>query len=96
MPRYTGCTVYTLGQLKIDMSFVQAATHDHRSRRIVEHSVSVASQLGMSTVVEGVDSEAGLDLMTNLGCNAAQGYFIARPMPASEVTAWLSQRQPAP
>ena len=74
----------------------KAAAHDNRSRRIVEHSVSVVSQLGMSTVVEGVDSEAGLDLMTNLGCNAAQGYFIARPMPASEVTAWLSRRQPAP
>ena len=83
-------------QLKIDKSFVQAATQDDRSRRIIEHSVSLASQLGMSTVAEGVDSEAGLELMTRLGCNAAQGYFIARPMPAAEVTAWLAQHPPAP
>ena len=83
-------------QLKIDKSFVQAAIQDDRSRRIIEHSVSLASQLGMSTVAEGVDSEAGLELMTRLGCNAAQGYFIARPMPATAVTAWLTRHPSAP
>jgi EAL domain-containing protein (putative c-di-GMP-specific phosphodiesterase class I) len=79
-------------QLKIDRWFVQEASRDDRSRRIIEHSLNLASQLGLSTVAEGVDSEAGLELMTRLGCDTAQGYFIARPMPAADVTRWIDAR----
>jgi len=82
-------------QLKIDQWFVQAATRDLRSRRIIEHSLGLAAHLGMSTVAEGVDSEAGLKLMASLGCDAAQGHFIARPMEARDATAWLAEHPPA-
>ena len=82
-------------QLKIDKWFVQTATWDERSRRIIEHSLSLALQLGLSTIAEGVDSGTGLELMTDLGCDSAQGYFIARPMPAAEVPGWLALHQSA-
>lgn len=82
-------------QLKIDQWFVQAATRDDRSCRIVEYSLRLASQFGMSTVAEGVDSAASMDLMTSLGCDAAQGHFIARPMSSRDAARWLDEHHSA-
>jgi EAL domain-containing protein (putative c-di-GMP-specific phosphodiesterase class I) len=46
----------------------------------------------MRTVAEGVETAGQLDMVARLGCTFAQGFHIARPMPAHELTAWLSAR----
>ena len=76
-------------ELKLDKQFVQSAIHDARSRAILESSVGLASELKMSTVAEGVETDAMLEMVTGLGCHVAQGYLLGRPMPAEEIARWL-------
>ena len=48
----------------------------------------MARQLGMKSVAEGVEDHADWDFMRMLGCDVAQGYLIARPMPAGDLPGW--------
>jgi hypothetical protein len=76
--------------LKIDQQFVRSMLTDERHLGIVEGVVRLAQNLGNPVVAEGVESiEAGIMLM-QLGCQFAQGFAIARPMPADQVTAWAT------
>lgn len=79
-------------ELKLDQRFVRDAGHDERSRHILRHSLDLARQLGLTTVAEGVESQADLALVAGLGCDLAQGYLIAPPMPAGDVAGWLESR----
>jgi EAL domain-containing protein (putative c-di-GMP-specific phosphodiesterase class I) len=79
-------------ELKVDKRFVQDATHDARSCLILESSLDLAAQLKISTVAEGVESEPELNLVSRLGCHLAQGFLIAKPMPAQEISCWLAGR----
>ena len=75
--------------LKIDSSYVQALGDDHDVQAVVEGIVGLAKAFKRKTVAEGVESiEQGLTLL-DLGCDLAQGYAIARPMPAEELSSWL-------
>ena len=78
-------------ELKIDGAFVTGASQDATARSILESSIDLARKLGMKIVVEGVETRADWDLVKSLGCELAQGYFIARPMPADELQAWLEE-----
>ena len=80
-------------ELKLDQLFVRGAVHDPESRIIVASSIDLAHKLQLRVVAEGVESRADWDLMLDLGCDEAQGYFIARPMPAQEFQGWLAQWQ---
>jgi EAL domain-containing protein (putative c-di-GMP-specific phosphodiesterase class I) len=53
-------------------------------------SLSLARQLKMETVAEGVEDRADWNFLRQRGCDIAQGYFIARPMPAEDFPAWLA------
>jgi len=75
-------------ELKLDRSFVNGAANDPALRAIVEASLAMARQLGMKSVAEGIEDRADWDFLRALGCDVAQGYFIARPMPAPDFTAW--------
>ena len=77
-------------QLKIDRSFVHGAWHDNSLRAIFEGSLSMARQLGMVTVAEGVEDAADWHFLRTTDCNLAQGYFIARPMPGDQLPAWMA------
>jgi len=79
-------------ELKIDRSFVNRGMHDAAARAILESSMAMAQKLNLTTVAEGVETQAELELMRALGCDGVQGYLIARPMPTSELIAWLQQR----
>ena len=79
-------------ELKLDKQFVQTAGHDPRSRAILESSVDLAGELHLTTVAEGVETEAMLHMVSEVGCQVVQGYFISRPIPAANVAAWLAQR----
>ncbi|MBE0546709.1 MAG: EAL domain-containing response regulator [Rubrivivax sp.] len=77
-------------ELKLDRSFVHGAADDSSLKAIVEGILAMARQLGMKTVAEGVEDRADWDLLRDLGCDVAQGYFIARPMPGGDLPGWLA------
>jgi EAL domain-containing protein (putative c-di-GMP-specific phosphodiesterase class I) len=79
-------------ELKIDQSFVANATTDERAATMLQSTVHLARELHLRTVAEGVETADQLELVTQFGCDEAQGYFIARPMPAADATAWLTER----
>ncbi len=77
-------------ELKIDKSFVHGAATNDTLRAIHEASLGLAMQLGLLVVAEGVEDRADWDLLLRTGCPAAQGYFIARPMPPEQVVPWMA------
>ncbi|HEX5783502.1 MAG TPA: EAL domain-containing response regulator, partial [Burkholderiaceae bacterium] len=69
-------------ELKIDQGFVRGAHSHETNRAIVFASLRLAHELGMTSVAEGVEDQADWDFLKESGCDLAQGYFIAKPMPA--------------
>ena len=80
-------------ELKIDQSFVVNAGRRESARVILESSLDMARKLGMHTVAEGVETRENWDMLLELGCEVAQGYYIARPMPVSAYLKWLATWQ---
>jgi EAL domain-containing protein (putative c-di-GMP-specific phosphodiesterase class I) len=78
-------------ELKVDLSFVHGASHDPRLRAIVEGSRSIAQQLGMTVVAEGVENREDWDYIQQARCDLAQGYFIAKPMPAEQLAGGIAE-----
>jgi EAL domain-containing protein (putative c-di-GMP-specific phosphodiesterase class I)/FixJ family two-component response regulator len=76
-------------ELKIDRSFVHEAWRDPTTRAIYDASLALGKQLGMVVVAEGVEDADDWGLVKRTGCDLAQGYYIARPMPAAELPAWI-------
>ncbi|MBV5297661.1 MAG: EAL domain-containing response regulator [Rhodoferax sp.] len=77
-------------ELKIDQSFVHGAWANDTQRAMFDASLNLARQLKMETVAEGVEDRADWNFLRQRGCDIAQGYFIARPMPAEDFPAWLA------
>jgi len=77
-------------ELKIDRQFVSGAALDGPARAIMSSSIRLARQLGMSTVAEGIETKADWDCAQRLGCDIAQGYLMARPMPVDQLPAWAA------
>ena len=75
--------------LKIDRSFVSGLLAGERRAAIVKATVELAHALGLKVVAEGIEDEPTWNALLALGCDSAQGYFIAKPMAASELDAWL-------
>ena len=80
-------------ELKIDKTFVHDAWKDPTARAIYDASLALGKRLGMIVVAEGVEDRRDWDLLRETGCDLAQGYFIARPMPAERLVAWLGEWQ---
>lgn len=80
-------------ELKIDQGFVHGAWRDETARAIYDASLGLGKQLGMEVVAEGVEDRNDWDLMRRTGCDLAQGYFIARPMPAADLVGWMESWQ---
>jgi EAL domain-containing protein (putative c-di-GMP-specific phosphodiesterase class I)/DNA-binding NarL/FixJ family response regulator len=80
-------------QLKIDKRFVHGASGNPTAQAIFIASTDMANQLAMETVAEGVEDRTDWDWLRQMGCDVAQGYFIARPMPAADLPEWLSEWQ---
>jgi EAL domain-containing protein (putative c-di-GMP-specific phosphodiesterase class I) len=76
-------------ELKIDRSFVANAVTHEPARVMLTSSLQIARQLKLKAVAEGVETQQEWDLLQELGCDLAQGYFIARPMDAGTYLAWL-------
>lgn len=78
-------------ELKIDRGFVHGACHDVHLAAICEASLDIARKLGMRSVAEGVEDLDGWNYLRARGCDVAQGYFIARPMPMAALSDWLPE-----
>jgi EAL domain-containing protein (putative c-di-GMP-specific phosphodiesterase class I)/FixJ family two-component response regulator len=81
-------------ELKVDQSFVMSAADTEASRIIVETSLDMARKLNMTSVAEGVETQARWDLLCMLGCDLVQGYFIARPIAAADFIPWCKSWKP--
>ena len=80
-------------ELKIDKAFVQTIGSDRRNAIMVRSTVALAHELGMKVVAEGIEDEACLQILAEMGCDTAQGYHIGRPMSADAIEAFMSDRQ---
>ena len=80
-------------ELKIDKSFVTALSHDANDAIMVRSTINLAHELGLDVVAEGIEDEATLQILRDLGCDYAQGYFIRRAVPADELTS-IASKQP--
>jgi diguanylate cyclase (GGDEF)-like protein len=77
-------------ELKIDRSFVKEMTHDKGDEAIVRSTIELARNLGRTVTAEGVEDKETLDQLARIGCHAAQGYYLARPLPAVDCGTWLT------
>ncbi|MBB91323.1 MAG: hypothetical protein CMF68_10100 [Magnetovibrio sp.] len=76
-------------ELKIDKSLVLRLDQDKDDQQIVRSTIEMAHYLGLKVVAEGVENIASLRLLQAMGCDAVQGYYIARPMSAADLETWL-------
>ena len=72
-------------EIKIDRSFVMGISPGSPDVDIVASTLALAHKRGLRTVAEGVETPAAWSLLRELGCDAAQGYLMARPMPADQL-----------
>lgn len=79
-------------ELKIDRSFVSNMTTDKEALAIVKTCILLGHELNMSIVAEGVEAKAHLDLLKQMGCDYAQGYHVAAPMPGDDLIEWIRLR----
>lgn len=82
---------FDLDVLKIDRSFVSGLHESDEDRAIVEHVIGLAHALGMAAVAEGVEESAQADVLRDLHCDAVQGYWYGRPVPAEQIDALLDE-----
>jgi EAL domain-containing protein (putative c-di-GMP-specific phosphodiesterase class I) len=75
-------------EIKIDRGFVQDAARDERARVIVEKTIEIGHELGMRVLAEGIETREQLEFLKDRGCDAAQGFFFCRPLPAAEFVSW--------
>jgi diguanylate cyclase (GGDEF)-like protein len=84
-------------ELKVDRSFVTHMRQQQSERVIVRSTIDLAHNLGLQVVAEGVEDKETWRELDLLGCDAIQGYHLAKPMSASTLTAWLVEHpEPAP
>jgi len=80
-------------ELKIDRSFVMDMATNRDDETIVNTILQMGHNLGLEVVAEGIEDEPTLALLTDLGCDIAQGYFIARPMPLEAFIKWAAENK---
>jgi diguanylate cyclase (GGDEF)-like protein len=82
-----------IDEIKVDRSFVTQMDGEPGSAIIVGSTIALAHRLGLSVVGEGVETERALDVLTEAGCDLAQGFHIARPMPEASLIRWLDEHE---
>lgn len=80
---------FPVDKLKIDQSFVQNIAHDPNDASIVQAVIAIARSMGLSTIAEGVETEAQLGYLRSLHCNEIQGFYFGHAVPPDEFLALL-------
>ncbi|TQV86417.1 bifunctional diguanylate cyclase/phosphodiesterase [Aliikangiella coralliicola] len=81
--------ILPVDELKIDKSFVQNLMMDKDDQTIVDSTISLAHNMNLSVVAEGVEDLETLAWLQARHCQYAQGYYVSRPLPAEKLTSWL-------
>jgi EAL domain-containing protein (putative c-di-GMP-specific phosphodiesterase class I) len=79
-------------ELKIDRMFVKDMLIDDSAKAVVEESIELAHRLKLRVVAEGVETQQQARALADAGCDLAQGYYYARPIPARDLAVWLAAR----
>ncbi len=80
-----------LDYLKIDISFVRDITKTEKDKALVSAMVQMAHSLGLRTIAEGVETEEQLNILRDIDCDMAQGYYFSKPIPEHEVEKRLKE-----
>jgi EAL domain-containing protein (putative c-di-GMP-specific phosphodiesterase class I) len=80
---------YPVDALKIDQTFIQGLPGNHKDVAVCQVIVTMAHLFGMTAVAEGVETDAQLELLLDLGCDEFQGFHLCRPLPANEIEQYL-------
>jgi diguanylate cyclase (GGDEF)-like protein len=80
-----------LDELKIDKSFTMGMATDASDALIVRSTIELAKKLGLTVVAGGVEDDATLNQLRELGCDAVQGFLLSRPLSADDVPAWVRE-----
>ena len=75
-------------ELKIDKSFVKNMEHDANDAKIVRSTVDLGHNMGLRVVAEGIETRQVWNLLSEMGCDSGQGYYMSRPIPADEFSSW--------
>jgi len=81
--------------LKVDQSFVKDMVRSQSEAQIVRAIIGLAHQCQLNVVAEGVEDEATLKALHGMGCDHAQGFHIARPMPPADIADWIAAGLPS-
>jgi diguanylate cyclase (GGDEF)-like protein len=84
---------FPLSGLKIDKSFIQAMDQRHDYANLIQSIITMAKQLGITPVAEGIETADQLQSLQSMGCDEAQGFFFNKPMDANAATKYLRQLQ---
>jgi EAL domain-containing protein (putative c-di-GMP-specific phosphodiesterase class I) len=79
-------------EVKIDRSFIQELENQHDDDVIVRSTIGLGHALNLKVVAEGVEGASSWEMLRRLGCDLIQGYFVSKPLPAREFTAWVVTR----
>jgi diguanylate cyclase (GGDEF)-like protein len=83
-------------EVKIDRSFVQGLESDPEFAPVVRSAIDMGHGLGLKVVAEGIETEEAAVRLRDLGCDVAQGYFYAKPMPLAAFESWLEGKERVP
>ncbi|SFB00346.1 diguanylate cyclase/phosphodiesterase [Poseidonocella pacifica] len=82
---------FDINRIKIDRSYVSRIDRDPEQQRLISAIITMAEQLGLQTVAEGVETQGEHALISQLGCDHAQGFALARPMALDNTFGWMEQ-----
>lgn len=85
---------FPIQTLKIDQSFIRAMEKDNRSLELVRSIIGLGQNMGLNIIAEGVETREEAAILRDMGCEAAQGYHFAKPLPEQKVIDLLKSWQP--
>ena len=80
-----------VSELKIDKSFVLDMMSNESDAIIVQATIGLAHNLGLTVTAEGVENESALEMLSKMGCDIAQGYFFSKPIPKDDLLSWIAK-----
>lgn len=84
---------FPMNTLKIDRSFIQNIEEEEADKAIAKAMISLARNLGLTIVAEGVENEKQMEILAAADCDAVQGYFISRPLDAAAFLDYMKNSQ---
>ncbi|MBI1215615.1 MAG: EAL domain-containing protein [Alphaproteobacteria bacterium] len=85
---------FPIDTLKVDQSFIRAMTTHHASMVLVKSIITLARNLNMKVIAEGIETQHEAEIVRNLGCEFCQGYWFAKPMPLDAALDFMKNWQP--